>query len=47
MKKCGVWWDFPENKPSDGDRVLIHRKKDLATNGKPLHIMVTMSVGTI
>ena len=26
MKRCGVWWDFPENEPSDGDRVLIHRK---------------------
>ena len=26
MKQKGVWLDFPENVPNDGELVLIHRK---------------------
>ena len=26
MSVCGVWLDFPMNKPNDNERVLIRRK---------------------
>ena len=26
MKQYGIWLDFPQNKPVDGEKVLIRRK---------------------
>lgn len=26
MKQYGVWLDFPDNKPEDGEKVIVRRK---------------------